>query len=452
MGIAMSEYRYPSGSVLYRDFHKSFPLIKSGRGPFLFDVAGKKYLDGSGGAAVVNIGHGVREMAAVLSRQAGRAAYLNGLQFTHEPVEKLAALVASFLPFRGGKVFFLTSGSEAIEASIKLSRQYWIERGKPEKHRVISLTPSYHGNTLAALSLSARKHYQEAFRPLLLKSARVPAPYCYRCPWSLKPRGCGVKCAHELDKAIRKIGPEKVSAFIGEVIGGSSTGASVPPQEYWDVVRRLCNRHEILLIVDEVMTGAGRTGKWLACHHYGFIPDIVVMGKGLTSGYFPLSAVAAQPKILKPLVDRGKNFLHAQTFAHHPVGCAAGLAAVEYLKKHGLLGRCVQTGKRVKRKLERLLDHPHVGDVRGKGLLIGIEFVRDKKKKTPFPREKKYAETLVAEALAQGLILWPNTGQAGGRSGDLVMIAPPFVIQEDEVSEMLEKLQSTLVAMEKKFG
>jgi adenosylmethionine-8-amino-7-oxononanoate aminotransferase len=451
MGIAMFEYRYPNGSVLYRNLHRSFPLIKFGRGCYLYDVNGRKYLDGSGGAAVVNIGHGVKEVAAALSSQAGKAAYLSGVQFTHEPVEKLAAAVASFLPFRDGKVFFLTSGSEAIEASVKLARQYWVESGKPEKYRVISLRPSYHGNTLAALSLSARKHYQETFRPLLLKSARIPAPYCYRCPWDLAPSDCGMRCAHELEKTIERIGREKVSAFIGEVIGGSSTGASVPPREYWQEIRRICDRNKVLLIADEVMTGIGRTGKWLACHHFGLVPDIVVMGKGLTSGYFPLSAVAVKEALLRPLFERGKNFLHAQTFAHHPVGCATGLAAIEYLKSHSLVARSGRTGKALMRRLQRLLDHPHVGDVRGKGLLIGIEFVRDKEKKTPFPREKKYAETFIAEALDEGLVLWPNIGHADGRNGDLVMVAPPFVIQKDEVSGMLEKIESTLAAIERKF-
>ncbi|MFZ2055040.1 MAG: aspartate aminotransferase family protein [Candidatus Aminicenantales bacterium] len=448
----MSRYQFPQGSVLYRNFHKSFPLIKSGRGSCLYDFNGKEYLDGSGGAAVVNIGHGVKDVAAALSRQAGKAAYLSGVQFTHEPVEKLAAMVALFLPFRNGKVFFLTSGSEAIEASIKLARQYWIESGQPRKYRVISLSPSYHGNTLAALSLSARKHYQEAFRPLLLKSARIPAPYCYRCPWNLAPADCGVKCAHELEKAIARIGREKVSAFIGEVIGGSSTGASVPPREYWQTVRRICDRNDVLLIADEVMTGAGRTGKWLACHHYDLLPDIVVMGKGLTSGYFPLSAVAAKAALLEPIFKHGKNFLHAQTFAHHPVGCAAGLATLNYLSDNDLIARCARVGKILKRKLERFLDHPQVGDIRGKGLLIGVEFVRDKKKKTPFPRKQKYAEAFIAEALDRGLVLWPNIGHADSTNGDLVMVAPPFVIQEDEISEMLEKIESTLAEMERKFG
>ncbi len=448
----MTEYRYPQGSVLYRNLHKSFPLIKSGRGVFLYDTNGKKYLDGSGGAAVVNIGHGVKEVAAALSRQAGKAAYLSGVQFTHEPVEKLAAEVASCLPFRDGKVFFLTSGSEAIEASIKLARQYWFENGKPEKYRVISLSPSYHGNTLAALSLSARKHYQEAFRPLLLKSARIPAPYCYRCPWDLAPSDCGVRCAHELEKAIERLGREKVSAFIGEVIGGSSTGASVPPPEYWKTIRRICDRNEVLLIADEVMTGIGRTGKWLACHHFSLVPDIVVMGKGLTSGYFPLSALAAPKSLFDPIQKKGTSFLHAQTFAHHPVGCATGLATLDYLDGHHLVARCAQAGKQLKRRLEKLLDHPHVGDVRGKGLLIGLEFVKDKKKKTPFPREKKYVEAFIARAMENGLILWPNIGQADGTNGDLVMVAPPFVIGEGGILEIFEKIGATLTGMEKKFG
>jgi len=448
----MSEYRYPKGAVLYRNLQRSFPLIRAGRGIYLYDSNGKKYLDGSGGAAVVNIGHGVKEVAAALSRQAGKAAYLSGVQFTHEPVEKLAARVSSFLPFPDGKVFFLTSGSEAIEASIKLARQYWVESGRPDKYRVISLSPSYHGNTLAALSLSARKHYQEAFQPLLLKSARIPAPYCYRCPWDLAPFDCGVKCAHELEKTIERLGPEKVSAFIGEVIGGSSIGASVPPEAYWRTVRKICDRNEVLLIADEVMTGIGRTGKWLACHHFGLVPDIVVMGKGLTSGYFPLSAVAAKKGLLDPIQKKRKNFLHAQTFAHHPVGCATALATLDYLDDHDLVSRCGQVGKRLKRKLEGLLGHPHVGDVRGKGLLIGIEFVKNKKKKTPFPREQKYVEAFIAKALDRGLVLWPNIGHADGTNGDLVMVAPPFVIQEDEITLIREKVESTLADMERKFG
>jgi adenosylmethionine-8-amino-7-oxononanoate aminotransferase len=267
----------------------------------------------------------------------------------------------------------------------------------------------------------------------------------------LVPSRCGLECALELEKAISKLGREKVSAFIGEVIGGSSTGASVPPREYWKTIRRICDRNEVLLIADEVMTGAGRTGKWLACHHFGLVPDIVVMGKGLTSGYFPLSAVTAKKSLIDQIRKKGKNFLHAQTFAHHPVGCAAGLATLAYLESHDLIARCARAGKELKRKLEGLLDHPHVGDVRGMGLLIGLEFVKNRKKKTPFAREEKYVEAFVAQALARGLVLWPNIGHADGTNGDLVMVAPPFVITEDEISLIHERIESTLIDMERKF-
>lgn len=445
----MADYRYPRGSVLYRNLHWPFALITRGKGAYLFDREGKAYLDGSGGAAVVTIGHGVDDVAASLSRQARKAAYINGLQFTHLPVEKLSRRIASILTIPMGKVFFLTSGAEAVEAAIKLARQYWLERGRPQKHRLISLRPSYHGNTIAALSLSARSHYQDAFRPLLLKCTRIPAPYCYRCPWNLVPPGCRVPCAAELEKAIAGLGADNVAAFVAEVIGGSSTGASVPPPEYWDVVRATCDRNEVLLIADEVMTGMGRTGRWLACHHYGLVPDIIVFGKGLTSGYVPLSAVAAKASLLEPLFERGKNFLHAQTFAHHPVGCAAGLATIDYLRKHRLIGRAARTGARLLERLRLLLAHPHVGDVRGKGLLIGVEFVADKKTKRPFPRAAKYAETFVTRALEHALVLWPNTGHADGTNGDLVLIAPPFVIGDKEIDLIAERLEQTLSDMEK---
>jgi adenosylmethionine-8-amino-7-oxononanoate aminotransferase len=447
--IIMPKHGYPRGFVLYRNLHKFFPLITHGRGVYLYDGEGKKYLDGSGGAAVVNIGHGVKEVAGAMALQARKAAYLSGLQFTHFPVEKLAEMVAQFLPFPGGKIFFLASGSEAIEAAIKLARQYWVESGKPKKSHLISLSPSYHGNTLAALSLSARKHYQETFRPLLLKSIKIPAAYCYRCPWDLAPPACRVKCAWELEKAIRRLGKENVAAFVAEVIGGSSTGASVPPKEYWKVIRKVCDQNDILLIADEIMTGAGRTGKWLACHHFGLVPDIVVLGKGLTSGYSPLSAVAAKKSLLDPIFKHEKDFLHAQTFAHHPVGCAAALATLTYIQKHNLIDRCANVGEKLLAELQLLLSHKHVGDIRGKGLLIGVEFVADKKTKKPFPRKTKYVEQLVARALERGLILWPNIGHADGTNGDLVMVAPPFIITDKDIALNVERLEKTLSDMEK---
>lgn len=439
---------YPQGNVFYRNLHYSYPLIDYGQGVYLYDVEGKKYLDASGGAAVVNIGHGVKEVVEEIARQAQKVGYLNGLQFSHYPVEALAEEISRFLPYPEGRVYFLSSGSEAIEASIKLARQYWVERGQTSKFHVISRRPSYHGNTLAALSLSAREHYKKIFQPMLKENSKIPAPYCYRCLWHEEYPSCGIKCALELEKEILKLGEENVSAFLIEVIGGASTGAAVPPPEYFQIVHAICEKYEILLIVDEVMTGMGRTGKWLACDHYEFSPDIIVMGKGLTGGYFPLSAVAVRSEIVDSISKGGRSFLHAQTYAHHPIGCAAGLATLHYIKKNNLVKKCSEMGDILKKKLLSLLAHSHVGDIRGKGLLLGVEFVSEKKRKKPFLREKKYVEHFLSKAMERGLILWPNIGHADGINGDLVLIAPPFIINQGEISQIFTILEEILFEIE----
>lgn len=441
------DLRYPQGSVFYRNLHLSYPLITHGQGAYLFDKEGRRYLDASGGAAVVNIGHGLKEFGDALSEQAKKVGYLNGMQFTHSPVETLAQSVSEFLPFQDGKLYFLTSGSEAIEASIKLARQYWVEQGQRSKYRVISRMPSYHGNTLAALSLSARESYKEAFRPVLMESHMIPAPYCYRCFWEESYPSCQVKCAYELEKTIKRLGEENVSAFLTEVIGGASLGAAVPPPEYFHIIRKICDDYGILLIADEVMTGAGRTGKWLACHHFDLAPDIIVMGKGLTSGYFPLSALAVRKNIVDLIFKKSKSFLHFQTFAHHPLGCAAGVVTLSYIKNHNLLEKCSKVGSLLFEELSSLRTHPYVGDIRGKGMLIGIEFVQEKGTKKPFPREMRYAENFTLEAIKKGLVLWPNAGHADGVNGDLILVAPPFIIGQNEISQIVHLLRETLLGM-----
>lgn len=435
---------YPKGYVFYRNLHYSYPLINHGRGLYLYDVEGKKYLDASGGAAVANIGHGVKEIAEAISSQAQKVGYLNGMQFTHFPVEALAAEISKFLPFPSGKLYFLTSGSEAVEASIKLARQYWVENGQDTKIHIISRKPSYHGNTIAALSLSAREHYKEIFRPMLRKNIKIPAPYCYRCFWHEEYPSCQMKCADELEKAILKLGKENVSAFLTEVIGGTTTGAAVPPAEYFKIIRKICDKYKILLIVDEIMTGIGRTGKWLACHHFDLAPDIIIMGKGLTGGYLPLSALAVKKNIVDSISKKGRSFLHAQTYSHHPVGCAAGLATLNWIKRNNLVEKSSKMGGRFLKELLTLLNHPHVGDVRGKGLLLGVEFVKEKKGKTPFPRKKNYVEHFLSRAMTKGLILWPNIGHADGVNGDLILLAPPFIITQTEISKILYILKEVL--------
>lgn len=437
-------FGYPQGSVFYRNLHKLYPRITHGEGAYLFDEDGKRYLDASGGAAVVNLGHGRKEIAEALALQAKNVAYINGMQFTHAPVEELAERLSRLLPFKDGKVYFLNSGSEAVEASIKLARQYWVEQGRSSKYRVISRMPSYHGNTLAALSFSARERYKRMFRPMLIDSQMIPAPYCYRCYCQEEYPACGIKCAYELKNAIQAIGEENVSSFLTEVIGGGSTGAAVPPPEYFRIIRKICDDHGVLLIADEIMTGAGRTGKWLASHHFDLIPDIIVMGKGLTSGYVPLSAIAVNKEIPDSLYKKGESFLHFQTFTHHPVACASGLAVLDLVRGQDLLEKCVMLGDTMLEETRSLCGHDHVGDVRGKGLLIGIEFVLDKRTKKPFPRSEKYAENFIIKALNKGLVLWPNTGNADGTNGDLIVLAPPFIIGKTEIAQISEMLHDIL--------
>lgn len=439
--------RYPEGFVLYRNLNRAYPSICSGKGAYLYDDGGNEYLDASGGAAVVNVGHGVQEIAAAVFSQAKSVGYVSGLQFTHPAVERLAEQAAEFLPYDSPKLFFVSSGSEAIEAAIKLARQYWLAQGHARKFRVISRQPSYHGNTLAALSLSAREHYAEAFRPMLFEASKIPAPYCYRCPWHEAYPGCGVRCAWELEREIVRLGEDTVSAFVTEVIGGASLGAAVPPVEYFQIVRKICDDHRVLLIVDEVMTGIGRTGKWLACDHFSLVPDVTVLGKGLAGGYFPLSALAVNRRLVDALAEKKMSFLHAQTFVHHPVGCAAASATLDYILANDLVSKCRETGFLLREALETLASDPQVGDIRGQGLLLGIEFVEDRETREPFPRKDLYAEQFCAKALDRGLVLWANIGHADGLNGDLILLAPPFTIGPREIKRIVETLGQLLAEM-----
>ena len=444
-------YRYPDSHVFYRKLGRDFPRIVRGDGCYLYDENGKRYLDAVGGAYVANLGHSNPEIADALARQARSFSYLSGTAFTHGPVEELAAELAATLPGDLDKLYFLSSGSEAVEAALKLARQYWVESGKPGKHQIIALAPAYHGNTILALSASAREHYKTMFREWLVDVHRVPASYPYRCRCRGQDPQCPVCSGAVLEDAIERLGPDHVAAFIAEPVGGSSTGASTPRPEYFHRIREICDRHRVLFIADEILCGAGRTGTWWSIEPYGVAPDIMTLGKGISGGYAPLSAVAASERILDAIAGGSGDFLHAQTFSHHPVACAAGLAAVRYLKQHKLVERCAQLGVVLHQRLAPLKALPHVGDVRGRGLLAGIEFVEDKATRAPFPRTARFAETFTDAALEAGLTVWPNVGHADGVNGDLVLVAPPFIITEGEIDEVVallaRALQDTLKAV-----
>ena len=439
-------YRYPDGHVFYRKLTRAFPRIVRGEGCWLIDEHGKRYLDAVGGAYVANLGHSNAEIADAMAQQARQFGYLSATAFTHAPVEELAAELAATLPGDLDKLYFLSSGSEAVEAALKLARQYWVERGRPEKHKVVALAPAYHGNTLLALSASAREAYKTPFREWLVDVHRVPASYPYRCPCRGRDPGCPACSGDALEAAIVALGADSVAAFIAEPVGGSSTGASTPRPEYFRRVREICDRYQVLFVADEILCGAGRTGSWWAIEPYGAVPDIMTLGKGISGGYAALSAVAAPERIIDVIADGSGNFMHAQTFSHHSVACAAGLAAVRYLKRHGLVERCATLGAVLERRLAALLELPHVGDVRGRGLLAGIEFVEDKETRAPFPRAAHFAETFTEAAQQAGLVVWPNVGHADGTNGDLVMVAPPFIVTEQEIDEIVRRFAEALEA------
>jgi adenosylmethionine-8-amino-7-oxononanoate aminotransferase len=434
-------HRYPDGHVFYRKLTRDFPEIVRGEGCYLWDDQGRQYLDGSGGAFVANIGHGVREIAAAIGEQAARIAYLTGAAFTSTPAEALATELAALAPGDLDHIYFLSSGSEAVEAALKLARQYWVESGRPDKQDIISLSPGYHGNTLLAMSASARPHYATFFREWIVNVHRVPAPLAYHCACRGSDAACETCSGAALERKILEIGPDRIAAFIAEPVGGSSTGASVPRPDYWRRVRDICNRHDVLFIADEVACGAGRTGTWSALEPYGVAPDIMTMGKGIAGGYTPLSAVAA-PRRIVDVIARGSGALaHAQTFSHHPVLCAAGLATVRYLREHALVARAATMGRVLHEKLAALLDLPHVGDVRGRGMLAGVELVLDRDTRALFPRKAKVAERFTEAALDAGLVVWPNVGHVNG-VGDIIMLAPPFIIQSAQIDELLTRFRA----------
>jgi adenosylmethionine-8-amino-7-oxononanoate aminotransferase len=438
--------------VFYRKLTRRYPRIVRGAGCWLYDAEGRSYLDGAGGAFVANVGHGVREIAAALARQAERVAYLNGTAFTNDPVEEFAAEIARLSPGDLELVYPLTSGSEAVEAALKLARQYWVEAGEPARTRIIALSPGYHGNTLLALSASAREHYKTYFRDWLVDVVRVPAPYAYRCECRGMPPLCPSCSGEAVETAIARANPESVAAVIAEPVGGSSSGASVPAPEYWRRVRAACDRTGVLLVADEVLTGAGRTGTWSALEPYGIVPDIMTLGKGIAGGYVPLSAVVAPRRLVDVLARGSGSLLHAQTFSHHAVLCAGGVATLRYLRDHALIERCAALAPVFHARLQTLRELPCVGDVRGRGLLAGVEFVADTGTRAPFPRSARFAETFAEAALEAGLVVWPNVGQADGTNGDLAMLAPPFVVSHEEIDLIVQRFGEALRATVERIG
>lgn len=397
---------------------------------------------------MVNLGHGRRELGRALSDQASKLAYVHGTQFTSAAVEGMSADLVEVLPKGLDKIYLLSGGSEATETAIKLARQYHLACGRPTRYQVVGRWPSYHGNTIAALSVSGRAALRKPYQPLLMDFPHIPAPYCYRCPVGVSYPECGVQCAQALEDVIKREGADSIAAFIAEPILGASAGAAVPPPEYFPMIRDICDRHDLLLIADEVMTGFGRTGTFFAVEHFGVVPDVMVMGKGLTGGYVPVGAVAVKTEIAEAIRGRFGNFTHGYTFSHHPVVAAACREALAIIRREELVARVRARGSHLFDALRTLERFSFVGDVRGKGLLAGVEFVRDRETRAAFPRSRRLVEEIVERAFGRGLILYPSTGCADGVDGDLVLVAPPFIIDESQIDELVGLLAATLEEIE----
>ncbi len=434
----------PVGHV-FRRSQSELPRAARAEGAWVEDDSGKRYLDAAGGALVVNIGHADPGVVRVLSEQAGRVDYVHGTQFTTEVLEVYADELAEVLPLDSPRVYPVSGGSEAVETALKLARAYHLARGEPSRHGIVARWGSYHGNTRGALDASGREPLRRPYEPWLGQALHVPAVYEYRCPMPAHPDACGAAHAEALDRAIAEAGPESVAAFIAEPVAGATLGAAVPPDDYWPAIAEVCRRHGVLLIADEVMTGFGRTGRWFGCDHWGVRPDILTAGKGASSGYWPLGLCVASGEVHDTVAESG--FVHGFTYSHHAVGAAVGRAVLAKLRQRQLVERSRDLGERLLKELTAALDLPHASDVRGLGAMIGVELVRDRSTKEPFPRADRATERVVAAAKAGGLLLYSSTGCADGKDGDLVMVGPPFTLTDDEADLLVERTVAAIATL-----
>jgi adenosylmethionine-8-amino-7-oxononanoate aminotransferase len=415
---------------------------------YVWDSAGKQYLDFSGSAAVNFIGHGVAEISAAMAEQMTNLEFAHSSQFTTPVAEEYAQELLDFAgaKFRGGCVYFTSGGSESIETALKLARQYQLEIGQRKRYKVLSRDQSYHGSTLGALAVSGNRRRREIYLPMVREFAHVGAPYCYRCAYCCKD--CAREYATEVERAI-EISKGETAAFVFEPVSGATLGAAVPPEGYVQQIAEICKRHGVLLIADEVMTGMGRTGTNFAVERWGVAPDILVTAKGLSSGYAPLGAVIASAKIVDAIATGSGCFIHGFTYNAHPVSLAAGRAVLRHLQTRNLVqaadsAQQETTASKLCRSLNMLLDSKVIGDIRGIGLLWGVEFIADKSSKLPFAPEFKFAERVAQAAAKRGLLVYPVQGCVDGLSGDHLLIAPPAVITEEQILWAVQQLRAAV--------
>ena len=428
--------------VLHRQINHTYPVAASASGITIRDTAGKDYIDASGGAAVSCLGHSHPDVIAAMRAQLDKFEYAHTSFFTSEAAEELADDLVAHAPAGLSHAFFVSGGSEAIEAALKLARQYFVERGEPRRRYLIARRQSYHGVTLGALAVGGREWQRRSFAPLLIETHHVSPVYEYRERLADEtPEAYGERLARELDIKIAELGSKNVLAFVAETVVGATMGAVPAVPGYFKRVREICDRYGILLILDEVMCGMGRTGSLHACEQEGVSPDILAIAKGLGGGYAPVGAMLMQERIFKTIAEGSGAFQHSHTYTGHPLACAAALAVQQVMRRDDLLANVRRQGAHLARRLqERFGNHPFVGNVRGRGLFQGLEIVADRGTKKPFDPQRKVHAQIKREAMARGLMVYPMGGTVDGAQGDHVLLAPPFIVKEADVDLIVERL------------
>jgi adenosylmethionine-8-amino-7-oxononanoate aminotransferase len=434
--------------ILHRAIHSRMPVAVGGRGIELFDAGGKAYIDASGGAAVSCLGHAHPAVLAALHEQLDRLAYAHTGFFTSETAEALADLLIEDAPPGLGHVYLVSGGSEAVEAALKMARQYFVEKGEPQRRHIIARRQSYHGNTLGALAAGGNEWRRAQFKPLLIETHHIDPCYAYRLQEpGESDEAYAERAARQLEDKILELGADEVIAFVAETVVGATAGAVPPVADYLKRIRAICDRYGVLLILDEVMCGMGRTGTLHACEQDGVAPDLMTIAKGLGGGYQPVGAVLLSEKIYNAFADGSGFFQHGHTYMGHPMAAAAGLAVQQVIRRENLLANVVAMGAELERQLtERLGNHHHVGDIRGRGLFRGVELVADRASKRPFDPKLKLNALIKKEAMARGLMVYPMGGTIDGRLGDHVLLAPPFIVDRADIGRIVERLGDAIDA------
>jgi adenosylmethionine-8-amino-7-oxononanoate aminotransferase len=429
------------------------PRAVGGDGPYLIDDTGRRYLDASGGAAVSCLGHSHREVIDAIKQQLDQVPYAHTAFFTSEAAESLAEFLVQRSPGQA-RVYFVSGGSEAMEAGLKLARQYFLEKDEPRRRYFIARRQSYHGNTLGALAVGGNQWRRRQFEPLLMEAHHISPCYEYRDRRADESsEAYGLRVADELEEKLQQLGAENVIAFIAEPVVGATAGAVPAVPGYFKRIREICDRHGILLILDEVMCGMGRTGTLFACEQEGIEPDMVAIAKGLGAGYQPIGALLSSAEIYRTVEAGSGFFQHGHTYMGHPTACAAALAVQRVIERDNLLHNVRRQGDALQGALQQCFgQHPHIGDIRGRGLFIGLEIVADRETKAPFDPALAVHQSLKHQALQAGLMCYPMSGTLDGRLGHHVLLAPPYIIGAEQVGEIVEKLERALQETSKELG